>query len=284
MVKYTYDAWGNTVTEVLDCNANAIAELNPFRYRGYYYDIETELYFLKSRYYDPELGRFMTVDDVSYLDPDTINGLNLYAYCGNNPVMCADPNGTFAITFGGLLLSIAIGAVISAAISVASVKDKECSIEDKIIKVSTDALLGGMLGASLALGGLIAAGGTLFGLSTAGSLLAGIGISLAGTAVLGGASSMISQKIDKGTIDPRRVVSDSAVASVKGLVSFLGGSITGGSGLWPQATELGTVEFVAKLGLHLVYKTLGCLIVDTLYYGTKGEPIPWAEFLSKLLN
>ena len=95
MVKYTYDAWGNTVTEVLDCNANVIAELNPFRYRGYYYDIETELYFLKSRYYDPELGRFMTIDDVSYLDPDTINGLNLYAYCGNNPVLGYDPNGTF---------------------------------------------------------------------------------------------------------------------------------------------------------------------------------------------
>ena len=94
VVKYTYDAWGNTVTEVLDCNANAIAELNPFRYRGYYYDIETELYFLKSRYYDPELGRFMTIDDISYLDPSIINGLNLYAYCGNNPVMCADPNGT----------------------------------------------------------------------------------------------------------------------------------------------------------------------------------------------
>lgn len=93
MVKYTYDAWGNAVTDVLDCNANAIAELNPFRYRSYYYDTETGLYFLKSRYYDPELGRFITIDDVSYLDPDTINGLNLYAYCGNNPVDNVDPTG-----------------------------------------------------------------------------------------------------------------------------------------------------------------------------------------------
>ena len=101
MVKYTYDACGNIVTEVLDCNANAIAELNPFRYRGYYYDIETELYFLKSRYYDPELGRFMTIDDVSYLDPDTINGLNLYAYCGNNPILRADPYGTSWCPFMG---------------------------------------------------------------------------------------------------------------------------------------------------------------------------------------
>ena len=60
--------------------------MNPIRYRSYYYDAETKLYYLKSRYYDPELGRFMTIDDISYLDPDTINGLNLYAYCGNNPV------------------------------------------------------------------------------------------------------------------------------------------------------------------------------------------------------
>ena len=70
-----------------------LAELNPFRYRGYYYDEETGLYYLKSRYYDPEAGRFITIDDISYIDPDTINGLNLYAYCGNNPVMNVDPNG-----------------------------------------------------------------------------------------------------------------------------------------------------------------------------------------------
>ena len=115
MVKYTYDAWGNTVTEVLDCNANAIAELNPFRYRGYYYDIETELYFLKSRYYDPELGRFMTIDDVSYLDPDTINGLNLYAYCGNNPVVNKDTNGKFPIS--AIVAAIILGGGISAGVS-----------------------------------------------------------------------------------------------------------------------------------------------------------------------
>jgi uncharacterized protein RhaS with RHS repeats len=48
------------------------------------------LYFLQTRYYDPEIGRFITIDDISYLAPDTINGLNLYAYCGNNPVMYID--------------------------------------------------------------------------------------------------------------------------------------------------------------------------------------------------
>ena len=97
MVEYKYDAWGNHA--VLDANgadindASHIGNLNPFRYRGYYYDTETGLYYLKSRYYDPETGRFITIDDISYLDPETINGLNLYAYCGNNPVMRIDSKG-----------------------------------------------------------------------------------------------------------------------------------------------------------------------------------------------
>ena len=93
MVKYVYDAWGNHGVEVLDSSCETLANINPFRYRGYYYDTETKLYFLKTRYYDPEIGRFMTIDGVEYLDPETINGLNLYAYCGNNPVMRVDENG-----------------------------------------------------------------------------------------------------------------------------------------------------------------------------------------------
>ena len=97
VVKYIYDAWGNHAVvnasgeDIGD--ATHIGNRNPIRYRGYYYDTETGLYYLKTRYYDPEVGRFITIDDISYLDPDTINGLNLYAYCGNNPVMRVDPNG-----------------------------------------------------------------------------------------------------------------------------------------------------------------------------------------------
>ena len=63
----------------------------------------------------PKIGRFITIDDLSYLDPDTINGLNLYAYCGNNPVMNVDPNGKFIISFfAGLIISFAVGFTVSA--------------------------------------------------------------------------------------------------------------------------------------------------------------------------
>ena len=106
--KYSYTAFGVCTVEL---DTSGIATKNPIRYRSYYYDDETELYYLKSRYYDPEVGRFITIDDISYLDPGSINGLNLYAYCGNNPVMNVDPSGHFAIiTF---LLSLAIGSLIS---------------------------------------------------------------------------------------------------------------------------------------------------------------------------
>lgn len=94
---YTYDAWGNC--KVYDAYGNEntdigfIGNVNPYRYRGYYYDVETKLYYCESRYYDPEVGRWINADDISYIDPETINGLNLYSYCGNNPVMNVDPNG-----------------------------------------------------------------------------------------------------------------------------------------------------------------------------------------------
>ena len=88
--KYSYTAFGVCTVELDD---GGIATKNPIRYRSYYYDDETELYYLKSRYYDPEVGRFITIDDISYLAPDIINGLNLYAYCGNNPIAYIDSTG-----------------------------------------------------------------------------------------------------------------------------------------------------------------------------------------------
>lgn len=95
--------------------------LNPFRYRSYYYDTETELYYLQTRYYDPELGRFISQDSIEYAAPESINGLNLYAYCGNNPVMGYDPNGTWdwgifasIVTFIASVTAVVAGAVLTA--------------------------------------------------------------------------------------------------------------------------------------------------------------------------
>ena len=80
---YAYDAWGN---HAVTLDTNGIATRNPIRYRGYYYDTESGLYYLNARYYNPEWRRFISPDDTAYLDPESVNGLNLYAYCNNNPV------------------------------------------------------------------------------------------------------------------------------------------------------------------------------------------------------
>ena len=87
---YAYDAWGNC--RIVE-NLQRITTLNPIRYRGYYYDQDTRLYYLNARYYCPEWRRFISPDDTSYLDPETPNGLNLYCYCYNNPVMYVDGDG-----------------------------------------------------------------------------------------------------------------------------------------------------------------------------------------------
>ena len=73
-------------------DASFIGNLNPFRYRAYYYDTETGLYYLQSRYYDPEVGRFLNIDSVMGVNGD-IHTYNLFAYCGNNPVCRADSGG-----------------------------------------------------------------------------------------------------------------------------------------------------------------------------------------------
>ena len=78
--------------------------MNPFRYRGYYLDTETNLYYLQSRYYDAYTGRFINTDDASNLGiGDELLSYNLFGYCANNPVMGYDPTGEWTFSMGGTL-------------------------------------------------------------------------------------------------------------------------------------------------------------------------------------
>ena len=84
---YTYNAWGEIIS-----SSGELADVNPIRYRGYYYDAETGLYYLQSRYYDPVICRFINADKYASTGQDFL-GFNMFAYCGNNPVNNSDPDG-----------------------------------------------------------------------------------------------------------------------------------------------------------------------------------------------
>ena len=102
VANYNYDAWGGIIS-VTDANGAAItdsthiANVNPLRYRGYYFDSETGFYYVSSRYYDPKVGRWINADGFVSTGQDII-GYNMFAYCGNNPVNRKDPTGQFWIT------------------------------------------------------------------------------------------------------------------------------------------------------------------------------------------
>ncbi|MCR5609181.1 MAG: RHS repeat-associated core domain-containing protein, partial [Lachnospiraceae bacterium] len=76
----------------------------------YYYDNEIEMYYLRSRFYVPKWRRFLTPDSIDYLDYTDLNSINLYAYCGNNPVMYSDRDGHF-----GILAALVLGAILISA-------------------------------------------------------------------------------------------------------------------------------------------------------------------------
>ena len=89
---YTYDAWGNILS-----SSGTMAEKNPLRYRGYYYDSETGYYYLQARYYDPTTRRFLNADSLASTGQGFV-GTNMFAYCNNNPVRKEDVTGEDSAT------------------------------------------------------------------------------------------------------------------------------------------------------------------------------------------
>ena len=104
VVSYAYDSWGKVTAIEGDQD---LGKKNPLRYRGYYWDEETGLYYLASRYYDPEVGRFISADTIEVLKiQENFDDLNLYSYCNNNSVNYKDPNGNLAIAAGYVVLAV----------------------------------------------------------------------------------------------------------------------------------------------------------------------------------
>ena len=116
---YTYDAWGNILSQ-----SGSMADVNPLRYRGYYYDVETGFYYLQSRYYDPANHRFINADAYASTDSNDAISCNMFAYCGNNPANRGDETGDF----WNFVVGAVVGAVVNA-VSTAVSAVKEGGIE-----------------------------------------------------------------------------------------------------------------------------------------------------------
>ena len=204
VARYEYDIWGNCTVAY---DPEGIGAINPFRYRGYYFDTESGLYYLQSRYYDPEIGQFISMDTPDYLAPETIGGVDLYAYCGYNPVMYVDPSGHLAISMSiaiflalygetlviaGLLVAGTVaGGVIGYNISKNS-SEKEPSLGDLVYgtilgAVAGFAVVGAVIGLAALTASLVLKGGFVIGALTLKQIaLQGFAYFNIGTAIFAG--------------------------------------------------------------------------------------------------
>ena len=114
LISYNYNAWGKFTASYFNGGASTTATNNPYTYRGYYYDSDLELYYLQSRYYDPNTCRFINAD--GYVSTGQgILGYNMFAYCNNNPVMYMDPSGEFPwLALAIIIISTVAGGIVGA--------------------------------------------------------------------------------------------------------------------------------------------------------------------------
>ena len=221
VVEYCYDSWGKLLS-TSGSLASTLGKNNPFRYRGYVYDEETGFYYLRSRYYDPEVRRFISAD-VLLSTGQGVLGHNAYAYCLNSPIIRVDLDGDF----GGLILGAIVGAVVNAAVNIASTIASNAIDGGNALKpaeIITAGLLGAaegalsvlcpgasvIIGASFGAANSIASGiirGEPFG-SIVGDTIISVGFGALGGAMSGG-DTINTRLLDKG-LDARKLLKKSA--------------------------------------------------------------------------
>ena len=241
VVRYQYNSWGK-VTSTQDTSGVSLATLNPCRYRKYVYDPETGLYCLGSRYYDPEVGRFVNADDFETLtyQMDSVQGKNLYQYCFNNPINMQDEDGGWPKWVTEV--AIGIGAIVIGAAAVA---------------------------ATAATGGIAA---TFVVAATAGVKTAAISGAIG--AVVGASTSVVGNRISTGSWK------NSTQIALKGAVDgFASGFMTGGIMAGASQVVSSGFKVAAKASVKAgkevssgikVTKNVKILSPDKLYHKTNG--------------
>ena len=214
------------------------------------------MYYLQTRYYDPELGRFISQDSVDYADPEKINGINLYAYCGNNPVMNVDPTGEFFLSF---LFAVLAGAILGGLVGGVTAVARGDSFLSGFF---SGMLVGGILGGALILGGatmLALAGKAVAGFITV-TTLAGKAALLATTFVgsvlvsagAGMGAYAIRESMNGRPIDISEMLRQGIMTGIKGGIAFITGMMLAATGVYNYLLEGVKLTFNQKISTMIV--------------------------------
>ena len=214
VVSYQYDSWGKLLSCEDTSENDIVSFINPYTYRGYYYDSDTEMYFLKSRYYNPELCRFISADDsdILFCTPDDITDKNLFSYCDNNPICRVDTDGEF----WGIVVTMAVGGITESVISIINQKNENGFVNIKCVAVN---FMSGAIAGAFSMSG------------------AGIIASIAFNAILSGVTCAAEQVVAGKKVNAKNVAKNVAVGAISGA---LGGKCTNGKQLnntWKTAKK-----------------------------------------------
>ncbi len=257
---YTYSAFGELLS-VEDPEGNAItdpehiAHLNPFRYRGYYYDTETGFYLTGTRYYDPEIGRFINADGQIN---DDILGTNLFAYCGNNPVTRADDTGRGWWVVAGVLIGGIAGGVIKIVSNVTTGKKWN------------EGVIGATVGGAV-YGGVLAATGNVWAAGFAGAAAESLTNEVVSyiPKVSQANGQTVTKKVTTGNVidSTKTVLNDTAVnGTISAVTGKIAGKIVPTNNGWfkPQ-------KFVSSFaGKYAIKSELQTLTQTGLLFGVEG--------------
>ena len=249
---------------------NHIANVNPIRYRGYYYDTESGLYYVGSRYYDPQVCRWISPEPNVYAGAfDSSSGLigyNIYAYCANNPVNFSDPTGEFILT--ALVVGVVAGAVIGGAIggTVAYNSAKSSGLNGSDLfwatagGVGKGALIGGVAGGLLgATGGVVAAYGAT---------------SVAGTAMITATATITAKATEVTALQAKKCTNDGdngwqiANDCIDSVFS------NGGKIISPALTKAGTT-IATYVATDIIKHKVVPLGFNTFLHSTGGKVLPY---------
>ena len=231
---YNYGAWGNYSVHGADgkktTDPTFIGHINPLRYRGYYYDRETRLYYLQSRYYDFANCRFINADTFATTDANGFLSANMFAYCENNPIMRTDETGEFplaAVIAGGLA-----GAAVSAGSYLAT--NPNATTKGLLLAAGVGAVTGALGGAVQQLKSVAAVGAGLI-------------------------SGLYTMYQTEGTLG-EKIASGVVAGTITGLSTYggVGLEITGGSGAYDKAANLiGNTILGLVNGTHVELSSVG---------------------------